>query len=61
MLITCGGNILICDSDAAMVLFTQHGASGRPFRMVYEVSLACFITSKLWAFSLPSDYTMTNK
>lgn len=40
MLITCGGNILIRDIDAAMVLFSQHGASGRLFRMVYEVSLA---------------------
>lgn len=53
MLITCGGNILIPDSDAAMVLFTQHGASGRPFRMVDEVSSP----PKLWAFSSPSDYT----
>ena len=51
MLITCGGNILIRDSDAATVLFTQHGASGRPFRMVYEFSSACFITRKLGAFS----------
>lgn len=29
MLITCGGNILIRDIDAAMVLFSQHGTSGR--------------------------------
>lgn len=57
MLITCGGNILICDSDAATVLFSQHGASGRPFRMVYEVSSACFITSKQWAFSSPTPPT----
>lgn len=57
MLITCGGNILIRDSDAARVLFTQHGASERPFRMVYEVSAPCFITSKLWAFPSPADYT----
>lgn len=40
MLITYGGNILIRDIDAAMVLFSQHGTSGRLFRMVYEVSSA---------------------
>lgn len=42
MLMTCGGNILIRDIDAAMVLFGQHGTTGRIFRMVYEVSSAWF-------------------
>lgn len=40
MLITFCGNVLICDSDAAMVLFSQRGASGGLFGMVYEVSSA---------------------
>lgn len=50
MLITCGGNILIRDIDAAMVLFGQHGASGRLFRVVYEVSSAWFgiASSRVW-------------
>lgn len=54
MLITFCGNVLICDSDAALVLFSQRGASGGLFGMVYEVSSArigdCFITIKLSAF-----------
>lgn len=37
MLITCGGNVVIRDSAAATALFTQHGAPGRAFRMLYEV------------------------